>query len=62
MEPSLADQIRAVKREISMRERVYPKWVRDSKMSQSEADYQIEVMRAVEKTLLALSEVGNETV
>ena len=35
-----------IKREIKMRERVYPRWVENGKMSKHEADLQILIMRA----------------
>ena len=35
-----------VKREIKMRERVYPRWVESGKMSKQDADLQILKMRA----------------
>ena len=40
-----------MKREIAMRERVYPNWVKNGKMKLDQADYQIEAMRAVLRTL-----------
>lgn len=44
-------QIACVRREISMRRRVYPRWVQTSKMTQDEADRQISTMEAVQATL-----------
>lgn len=49
--PSLADQIAAVRREIVMRERVYPWQVRNGRMSQAAADRELAAMRAVLATL-----------
>lgn len=47
----LAEQIKCVKREIAMRERVYPRWVNAGRLVQSKADTEIAVMKAVLKTL-----------
>jgi hypothetical protein len=47
----LARQIACVRREVSMRKRVYPRWVQNSKMTQEEADRQIATMEAVQATL-----------
>lgn len=55
---SLADQIACVRREIGMRERVYPKWVAGGRMKQDAADREIAAMRAVLATLEALRNGG----
>lgn len=34
-------------RELAMRERVYPRWVRDGKMKAADADREIACMRAI---------------
>jgi hypothetical protein len=44
-------QIAAVKREISMRRHVYPKWVAGGKLTQAAAEQQIADMEAVQATL-----------
>lgn len=44
---SKADKIKCLKREIAMRERVYPGWVANGRMKQSAADREIAVMKAV---------------
>ncbi len=44
-------QIACVRREVGMRKRVYPRWVATGKMTQEEADRQIEAMEAVQATL-----------
>lgn len=54
--PSLADQIQSVKREIAMRERVYPHWVADKRMTQRKADDELVAMRAVLKTLEGIAD------
>jgi hypothetical protein len=51
---SLDDQIRAVRREIGFRERVYPGWVVRGRMTQVAADRHLLEMRAVELTLSEL--------
>jgi hypothetical protein len=51
---SFADQIACVRREIAMRERVYPKWVNAGRMKAEAAEREIAAMRAVLKTLLSL--------
>lgn len=50
----LSDQITEVRREIAQRERVYSRWVEQSRMSQRDADRQIGRMRAVLATLQGL--------
>lgn len=37
----------ALNREIQMRQRAYPKWVQDCRMSQEKADQEIAVMKAI---------------
>lgn len=51
MTVSLDDQIACVRREIGLRERVYPKWVAAGKMKADAADQEIARMRAVIETL-----------
>lgn len=48
----LNEQLACVSREIGMRHRVYPNWVRKGKMSQTVADHEIACMNAVLATLL----------
>lgn len=50
-EITLGMQIESVKREIMMRERVYPKLVGGGKMKQRTADIEMAAMRAVLSTL-----------
>jgi len=54
MTTTLDDQIDCVKREIGMRERVYPKWVQQRRLSQDQMDRELGRMRAVLNTLQAL--------
>ena len=44
-------QIECVRREIGMRQRVYPNWVAAKKMSQAKADYEIACLKEVLTTL-----------
>jgi hypothetical protein len=48
---SIEVQVAAVKREIGMRERVYPRRVADGKMTQQKANEEIAAMQAVLETL-----------
>ena len=50
---TLEAQIREAKRELAMRERLYPKWVASetSRMTQARADEQIIAMRNIVRTL-----------
>lgn len=50
----LEQQILSVKREIRMREQVYPRWVANGKMKQHMADLEIATMKAVLATLEGL--------
>ena len=52
----IADQIACVAREIAMRERVYPRLIRQQRMSDTKAHQEIQAMRAVLRTLQGLSE------
>ena len=47
-------QIAAVRREIAMRKRAYPRWVTAGRMTQSGADHEIRCMEAVLETLQSL--------
>ena len=47
----IGQQIREVRREIEMRERVYPNWVRKGTLDQDTARYRVAVMRSVLSTL-----------
>ena len=57
---NLAQQIACVKREIAMRERVYPRRVADGKMKQQDADREIEAMRAVLETVEKVERVSKQ--
>ena len=51
---TLTEQIKGVRREIDFRKRVYPKQVAEGKMTQQEANYQIELMEYVLNTIQAV--------
>jgi hypothetical protein len=51
---SIEDQVACAERELKMRERVYPRWVGEGRMSQDKADKEIAAMRAIIATLQAL--------
>jgi hypothetical protein len=53
---TIDDEIACVRREIAMRQRVYPAWVAKGKMKQEKADHEIAAMRAV---LIRLEEAAN---
>jgi hypothetical protein len=52
---TLEEQIAAVRRELALRERVYPRFVANRQMTKAKADYELETMRAVLRTLLDVS-------
>lgn len=51
MNTDINAQIAAVYREISMRQRVYPRWVTAGNLTQATADHEIAVMHEVLETL-----------
>lgn len=53
---SIDRQIRAAKRELSMRAHKYPQWVSAGRMKQAEADEEIAAMRAIVETLQRVKE------
>ncbi len=54
---TIDEQIAEVKREIAMRNKVYPKWIESGSLSKSKADFQILVMEAV---LISLQAIARE--
>lgn len=48
---SIVDQLSCAKRELAMRQNVYPKWVRDGRMTQAKADDEIECMQSIVASL-----------
>lgn len=55
VEPRLEELLGCVEREISLRRRVYPRWVAQNKLTQEKADREIALMEAVAKTLRGMS-------
>lgn len=51
---TLDEQLREVRREIALRERVYPGWIEKGKVSQMKADRHLFLMRAVGDTIAGL--------
>jgi hypothetical protein len=45
------DHITEVRREIALRERVYPGWVQRGRLTEGQATYALEAMREVRRTL-----------
>ena len=56
---SLDAQIACVRRELALRQRVYPRWVAASKMKQAKADEEIAAMQAVHDTLAKLKDAAD---
>lgn len=50
---TLAEKIACIRREIGMRERVYPRWIDLGRITQAKADHEIACMQAVLEDLLA---------
>jgi hypothetical protein len=51
---NLQDQIASARREIAMRERVYPAWIRKGSMKEHVAAHELECMRQILDTLLRI--------
>jgi hypothetical protein len=47
----IADLVRAAERELAMRERVYPGWVRGERMTADKAAHEIQAMRQIAEVL-----------
>lgn len=58
---SLEDQISCVQRELGMRGRVYPRWIKAGKLNAEAAQEEMERMQAVLETLLRLRRRVGET-
>ena len=56
---SLEEQIRCVLREIDMRERSYPRWIAEKKLTEAKARHELAAMRAVLATLQSMKEQSN---
>lgn len=53
---TINEQIAAIRRELEYRRKLYPRWVEIKKISQKDADYQIEVMEQVLCTLITVKD------
>jgi hypothetical protein len=60
MTVSIEDQIKCVRREIGMRERVYARRVADKAMTQAQADKEIGAMKAVLASLVAIDHTATQ--
>jgi hypothetical protein len=58
---TLREQLDCARRELALRKSVYPKWVRENRMTPTKAAHEIAAMEAIHATLekvLMLDEVG----
>lgn len=55
---SIEDQLKCVRRELAMRQRVYPRWVAQSKMKQEAADRELAAMQAVHDTVSGANDLA----
>ena len=51
---SLADQIKEAQRELALRKKLYPKWVKRGDLTEGEAVYFLKVQAAIVETLVRL--------
>lgn len=58
MSIGIDEQIACAKRELALRQRVYPAFVDRKKITADKASYEIEAMKAVLKTLETLKDMG----
>lgn len=52
---TITDQLACAKRELKMRQRVYPQWVATGRLRQETADHEIACMAAIVQTLEGLA-------
>ena len=52
---TLAEQIAEAQRELALRRKCYPAWVKSGTLTQEDAYYQLQCMEAIIKTLLRLA-------
>lgn len=55
MSVTLEQQIACLRRELALRERVYPKWVASGRMTPVGADRELDAMRAALQTLVRVA-------
>ena len=51
---TLTEQIAEAQRELALRRKCYPQWVRSGKLDMTTAHYQLQAMEAIVKTLMRL--------
>ena len=56
--PTIAEQIAAVDRELDLRRKHYPRWVRQEKLTQTAADLEIKRMEAVRESLVRMQDAA----
>lgn len=56
MTHSATEKLACAERELKMRERVYPRWVANGKMTQAKADAEIAIMREIVADYARLAE------
>jgi hypothetical protein len=52
---SIDEMIGCAKREVAMRERCYPRWVQEGRMSEHKAELEIAYMQAIVRKLIEIS-------
>lgn len=58
---TLKQQIDCVKREIAMREKLYPDWVQAKRLKPEKAEYELNCMKAVLESLTSEASLEKET-
>jgi hypothetical protein len=51
---TLAEQIAEAQRELALRRKMYPQWVKSGKLDAGDAKYQLQVQEAIVRTLMRL--------
>ena len=59
IEFTIDEQIACVRRELSMRRNVYPKWVAADRIPKFQAEHEINCMNAVLRSLIKLKPAGD---
>jgi hypothetical protein len=54
---TLAEQVAEAQRELALRRKCYPQWIKCGKLDEGEAKYQIRVMQAIVHTLTEMEEL-----
>lgn len=57
---TLKQQINCIQREIALREKLYPDWVKQNKLKAETAEYELSCLRAVIETLKGAYALGQE--